>query len=215
MIYIKICKICKNEFETESSNQVYCSKKCRKRGAKKSYRIRKLKHIKSKDYSLDKQIAKLINKAHVLSREVGLLLLPYRCSCQDENHECAGQLELHHRDHNPFNIELSNLQWLCKKAHAEIHSQEEDCNIPNLIKAYLSIKNVEENNKEASYDELFEIKEYEDAVKVILEHMQIQGRNAVRQRDKYYNNMSSEEYELFTGEKKETEETKPTLFLLD
>ena len=45
MAFTKKCKICGATFESDSRNTVYCSDKCAKRGAKKAYRSRKMKHI--------------------------------------------------------------------------------------------------------------------------------------------------------------------------
>lgn len=33
----------------------------------------------------------------------------------------GGQLQCHHKDENPYNMELANLEWLCKWHHAEEH----------------------------------------------------------------------------------------------
>lgn len=39
-----------------------------------------------------------------------------------------------------LNMSPSNLRWLCVKAHAELHSQEEDVDLLNELKAYTTIK---------------------------------------------------------------------------
>lgn len=136
----KVCKICNKPFETESPNKQYCSEKCSKRAAKKAYRSRKMKHIMSKDYNLDKEIAQLNNRAHTLSRDLAKMFIPYKCASSEEGHICEDDLECHHINHDPFDCRISNLQWLCKKAHAQIHSKEHDCDIVAELKAYKTIK---------------------------------------------------------------------------
>lgn len=140
MSYQKVCKICKKEFESDARNTMYCSDKCAKRGAKRAYRSRKMKHMHSASYATDKDISKIVKKAYCLSREIASMFLVRKCDCPDCTRECASELEVHHIDHNPFNMDPSNLKWVCKKEHARIHSNEHDCDFPNELKAYLGIK---------------------------------------------------------------------------
>lgn len=157
MTFTKVCKICNKEFESESRNTSYCSDKCAKRGAKKAYRRRKMKHINSPTYKDDKEIMKLVSKARAVSREIATAFLPIKCSCTDPNHECDGELQCHHIDHNPFNMHPSNLRWLCTKAHAALHAKEEDCNILEEMKAFAKIKEQAEiraRNKEKQSSQL-------------------------------------------------------------
>lgn len=140
MPYTKTCKICGNTFESESRNTVYCSDKCAKRGAKKAYRSRKMKHINAVRRGDDSEINNLIHNAYKLSREVAKLCLIKKCSCTDKDHVCEGELHVHHIDHDVFNNHPSNLMWLCEKAHKEIHSSEENCSIESEIKAYIVIR---------------------------------------------------------------------------
>ncbi len=144
MIYKKICTICGNEFESDSNNAKYCSDKCAKRGAKKTYRSRKMKHINAVKRGDDKAIKQLMTNAYRLSREVAKLCLFKKCSCTDPDHICEGELHVHHTDHDPFNCHPSNLIWLCERAHNEIHNNEEDVSIVNEIKAYITIRKQEE-----------------------------------------------------------------------
>jgi hypothetical protein len=43
--------------------------------------------------------------------------IPFLCSCGINL-----KLEAHHRDLNPMNNELGNLEWLCKKCHEALHA---------------------------------------------------------------------------------------------
>lgn len=140
MPFKKKCKICGNEFESDSRNTIYCSDKCAKRGAKKAYRSRKMKHINAVRRGDDKEIEALVTLAYKLSREVAKMCLVKKCSCKDKDHVCEGELQVHHINHNPFDNRPENLQWLCEKAHHEIHSQEEDCNIIDETKAFITIR---------------------------------------------------------------------------
>ena len=140
MSFTKTCKICGSTFESDARNTIYCSDKCAKRGAKKAYRSRKMKHINAVRRGDDKEIENLISAAYKLSREVAKMCLIKKCSCTDKDHVCEGELHVHHKDHDPFNCDPSNLIWLCEKAHNEIHSQEEDCSIESEIKAYVTIR---------------------------------------------------------------------------
>lgn len=144
MAYTKTCKICGKEFESDSRNTRYCSEKCSKRGAKKAYRSRKMKAINRATYASDKEINQLVQRVYKLSREIAEMFLPKECSCDDPNHICEGPLEVHHIDHCPMNLQVSNLRWLCKKAHAQLHSQEEDCDFIGELKAYRTIKEQKE-----------------------------------------------------------------------
>lgn len=140
MPFKKICKICGTEFESDARNTIYCSDKCAKRGAKKAYRSRKMKHINAVRRGDDKEIENIITAAYKLSREVAKLCLIKKCSCTEEGHICSGELHVHHIDHDPLNCHPSNLVWLCEVAHNEVHNKEEDCSIDNEIKAYVVIR---------------------------------------------------------------------------
>ena len=144
MAYQKTCVICGNSFESESRNTRYCCEACAAKGAKKASRRRKLKSIRSESYASDKEINQLVQRAYTLSREIATMFIPKECSCTDHGHVCEGDLECHHIDHNPFNMHPSNLRWLCKKAHAELHSREEDCDFMGELKAYKLIKEQKE-----------------------------------------------------------------------
>lgn len=140
MSFTKTCKICGSTFESDARNTIYCSDKCAKRGAKKAYRSRKMKHINAVRRGDDKEIENLISAAYKLSREVAKMCLIKKCSCTDKDHVCDGELHVHHKDHCVLNCHPSNLVWLCEKAHNQIHSQEEDCSIESEIKAYVTIR---------------------------------------------------------------------------
>lgn len=144
MAYSKTCKICSKEFESSSKNAVYCSDKCAKRGAKKAYRSRKIKHINAVRRGDDKEIELLITSAYKLSRAVAKMCLHKKCMCSDKDHVCHGELHVHHINHNPFHCHPSNLIWLCEKAHHDLHATEEDCSINDEIKAFITIRKQEE-----------------------------------------------------------------------
>lgn len=147
MAYSKTCKICGEAFESESRNTIYCSDKCSKRGAKKAYRSRKMKHINAVRRGDDKELEALLATAYKLSRDVAKMCLHKVCSCTDKDHVCEGELHCHHKDHNPLNCDPSNLIWLCEKAHNEIHAIEEDCSIMDELKAYVTIRKQSEIRK--------------------------------------------------------------------
>ena len=140
MAFTKKCKICGATFESDSRNTVYCADKCAKRGAKKAYRSRKMKHINAVRRGDSKEIEGLITAAYKLSRDIAKMCLVKKCACTEANHACDGELHCHHIDHNPFNCNPSNLVWLCEKAHIEIHNKEEDCSIIDEINAFVTIR---------------------------------------------------------------------------
>lgn len=140
MAFKKKCKICGNDFESESRNTIYCSDKCAKRGAKKAYRSRKMKHINAVRRGDEKEIEILINASYKVAREVAKMCLIKKCACKDPNHICEGELQVHHINHCLFDNNPSNLMWVCEKAHKEIHAVEEDCSIVDEIKAYVTIR---------------------------------------------------------------------------
>jgi hypothetical protein len=144
MSFTKICTICGNEFESASNNTKYCSDKCAKRGAKKAYRSRKMKHINAVKRGDDKAIKQLMTDAYRLSRAIAKLCLFKKCMYNKPNHVCEGELQVHHIDHCVWNNSPSNLIWLCEKAHNEIHNNEEDCSIIDETKAYITIRKQEE-----------------------------------------------------------------------
>lgn len=140
MAYTKVCKICGESFESDSRNTIYCSDNCSKRGRKKAYRARKMKHINAVRRGDDKEIENLITTAYHLARDVAKMCLIKKCSCTDPDHICDGDLCVHHKDHDVFNNHPSNLIWVCEKAHNMIHSEEEDCSIDNEIKSWVTIR---------------------------------------------------------------------------
>ena len=144
MPFTKICTICGNEFESASNNTKYCSDKCAKRGAKKAYRSRKMKRINAVKRGDDKAIKQLMTDAYRLSRGIAKLCLFKKCMYNKPDHVCEGELQVHHIDHCVWNNSPQNLQWLCEKAHNEIHNQEEDCSIIDETKAYITIRKQEE-----------------------------------------------------------------------
>lgn len=140
MAYTKVCKICGESFESDSRNTIYCSDNCAKRGAKKAYRARKMKHVNAVRRGDDKEIENLITAAYHLARDVAKMCLIKKCAYTDTDHVCEGELHVHHKDHDVFNNHPSNLMWVCEKAHNIIHSEEEDCSIDNEIKSWVVIR---------------------------------------------------------------------------
>lgn len=140
MTYTKCCKICHSEFTTEARNKLYCCEKCAQKAAKKAYRARQKKKQIQLNNCDDNQFESIIRQAYSLSQNVATMFLPKVCSCKDHDHVCEGELVVHHIDHNVFNTQVSNLCWVCEKAHNEIHNEEEDCSIRDELKAYLTIK---------------------------------------------------------------------------
>ena len=140
MTFTKKCKICGSAFESDSRNTVYCSDRCAKRGAKKAYRSRKMKHINAVRRGDDKEVEAVIAAAYKLSHEVAKLCLPKVCTCTDPNHVCEGELHIHHKNHFVLDNRPQNLQWLCEKAHHAIHAAEEDNSVFDELKAFVTIR---------------------------------------------------------------------------
>lgn len=150
LAYSKNCKICDKAFESDSKNTTYCSDKCAKLGAKRARRSRKMKRINAIKRGDDKEIEALITSAYKLSRTVAKMCLHKKCMCADKDHVCSSELHVHHIDHCVFNMNPSNLVWLCEKAHHELHATEEDCSINDEIKAFITIRKqaeIRERNK--------------------------------------------------------------------
>ena len=140
MSYSKTCKICGCSFESGSRNKVYCSDKCAARGAKKASRSRKMKHINAVRRGDEKEIENLMSASRRMARDIAKLMLHKKCSCTDKDHVCEGELVVHHINHQVFDNRPENLQWLCEKAHNEIHANEEDCSTVDEVKAYITIR---------------------------------------------------------------------------
>ncbi len=146
---VKICKLCNSEFKARHSIQIYCSKHCSSRGKAKSSPITiscavcnksferylsDLKNSKSGIYFCSRACK---GKAQRIGTQIPEILPPHygkstayralamrnkekiceRCGYQD----IPEILEVHHRDQNRSNNELSNLEILCPTCHAEVH----------------------------------------------------------------------------------------------
>ena len=131
-VYKKICKNpkCNKDFESESRNTRYCSTECcataqiiNKKKDKKCSKRRK--RVPGGPCFTTFTIKDLCS----LSRDVADAVLQKKCqmSLRDPSHVCSGNLELHHKDANPFNISISNMEYLCRTAH-----EEEQQKLPNL-----------------------------------------------------------------------------------
>lgn len=114
----KKCPVCNKTYETTSRSQKFCSSEC----CKKS-QARHRKH--RKDYDLNKEVIRLSSRSHsiateVISQLVALGVISYQCSCGATEH-----LQVHHVNLNWLDNTPSNLQVVCPKCHAEIHSKLE------------------------------------------------------------------------------------------
>jgi hypothetical protein len=103
-----------------------------------------MKHINAVKRGDDKEIEALITSAYKLSRDIAKMCLHKKCMCTDKDHVCSGELHVHHKNHIIWDNRPQNLQWLCEKAHHEIHNQEEDVSIIEEIKAFITIRKQEE-----------------------------------------------------------------------
>jgi hypothetical protein len=106
-----------------------------------------MKHINAVRRGDDKELEALLATAYKLSRDVAKMCLHKVCSCSDNDHVCDGELHVHHKDHCVLNNSPQNLQWLCEKAHRELHNNEEDCSIMDELKAYVTIRKQSEIRK--------------------------------------------------------------------
>lgn len=72
---------------------------------------------------------------------------------KSECEECGSedQLQIHHKDRNHFNDNLSNLRTLCNSCHQTLH-QEEDGNGNSLVPKWKEIVSIEPDGYEMTYD---------------------------------------------------------------
>ena len=140
MKYKKKCPVCGKAFESDVRNKKYCGDACAKRGAKKAYRSRKMKHIRSVMSGDEKEIDNIIQTSYKLAQVIAKMFLPKVCSCTEPGHKCNEKLNVHHKDHNCLNNSVTNLCWLCENAHHQIHNEEEDCSVKEELKAYVVIR---------------------------------------------------------------------------
>ena len=85
--------------------------------------IRRLIEPLSSSYTLAHKIEELFN-------------IPKTCNCAEHGYtdECSGEIELHHKDGNPFNNSPGNLGNLCRKHHGRADDEHVVVNVVELYK---------------------------------------------------------------------------------
>lgn len=118
--YTKTCLCCKKKYGSNARGQRFCSQACQKRYSSKQKNERKF-------YSETKELMRIKARAHSLAVEIKEFWFHQQgleCEC-----ECCGAsdtaLEVHHKDRNFLNNTPENLEMLCKKCHAQRHSDAE------------------------------------------------------------------------------------------
>lgn len=116
--WTKKCPICGKLYETFSRSQKFCSDSCCKKAQVK-------RRKQKKEYDATKEVVRLSSRSHSLANEVvrqyvNLGLIEYKCSCG-----CTEGLQIHHCNLNWLDNRIENLQVVCPKCHAEIHSKLE------------------------------------------------------------------------------------------
>lgn len=145
--YQKVCKYCGSEFESTARNTRYCSKVCSDKAQEINIRKTKKRRTKRKEYSLNKKVNNTLSYAYKTAHKVAeLFLIPKVCNCSAYNFDtpCTGDLELNHKDLNPFNNNPNNLEYLCKHHHARYHA--EVVGDVNVVAEYQSL--IESNIRE-------------------------------------------------------------------
>jgi len=129
------CRYCGENFLARTSFQVYCSKTCRNadslRRAVESGRKRlydKTWHYKYQDRENAKQKEREYRRNFGGNRQKTMERDGFKCQ------KCSGNenLLVHHKDINPKNNSIENLQTLCRGCHARVHnviSPERKCTI--------------------------------------------------------------------------------------
>lgn len=115
----KRCPICGKVYETTSRGQKYCSDACLKKATKRRKK-------QQKEYDKTKDIVRLSARSHALAVETleQLVRLGYRekeCDCCHSTEN----LQVHHKNLLWLDNSPSNLQYLCPKCHANVHSSLE------------------------------------------------------------------------------------------
>lgn len=131
-MFTKKCKYCDKEFESEARNTRYCSLTCCSKAQQKQRKIKQVRKRKRKEYSENVEINRVLSAAYTLAKKVSDLFdLDRTCHCQEFYLEgdCTEDIQLHHRNFNPFDNRPENLIWLCTSHHAKLHSNSNDVNI--------------------------------------------------------------------------------------
>lgn len=155
-------------------------------------------------------IEEIIFKSNTLAVEIAEQFKAKVCACSDPNHRCSGELVVHHLDNDCFNNHPMNLQWLCSKAHAELHAIEKEYSIKKELEAYAVIKKLESETPKDYWDDLYFNSEYSNAYQTLYEQHEIRDYNWNLQYERRMQQLDPEDYEAITGEKKPS----PTLVLI-
>lgn len=151
-VYKKVCKHCGKEFESVARNTRYCSQECCDKAQKVRTSHNKKCAKRRKEYDENKDLARLVSRTYAIANALGALI-PKVCALSGQpGHECSGPMELHHKNGNPFNNSLSNLEWRCRCAHEEAHKEMPVYSIVDILKEALLQENPQEVFREYFYD---------------------------------------------------------------
>ena len=138
-VYSKVCKYCGKEYTSTSRNQKYCCQECSDKAQKKNKAIKKKRARRRKEYDENREINQALSAAYSLAHKVAdLYMIPKVCGCGSYDccdGECEGELQLHHRDFNPFNNHPKNLVYLASNHHAQVHADAKDSAV-NMVETY-------------------------------------------------------------------------------
>lgn len=148
-VYQKVCRYCGKDYTSASRNQRYCSEECCAKAQQKNKSKAKKSRKRRKAYDENKELNRLIARAYTLAQALGELL-PKECAHKHiPSHVCSGPMELHHRDGNPFNNSLSNLVWVCRRAH-----EDEQKKLPEFSMVAILKEAILQDNPQAVFHEL-------------------------------------------------------------
>lgn len=148
-VFDKICKNvkCGKEFKSTSRNQRYCSDECCEYCQKVNTKKMQSRKRRRREYDKNKEINRMLSKSYSLAHQVAEEFgIPKVCECVlrgDDLHEnpCSGELQLHHKDGDPFNNSPMNLGWFCNHHHAE---EDEKHGRINMITLWQECMEIEE-----------------------------------------------------------------------
>lgn len=116
--YTKKCVCCKKIYGSNARGQRFCSPQCQKNYAKRLKEDRRF-------YSERKELMRIKARAHALAVEIKRFRL-HQANKEFVCEVCGeSAVEVHHKDLNFLNNTPSNLICLCKKCHAQAHSEAE------------------------------------------------------------------------------------------
>lgn len=164
--------------------------------------VRIYRHFINNFIGLVVMIEELIHKSNALAIEIAEQFKAKICACSDPSHKCSGELVVHHLDNDCFNNHPMNLQWLCSKAHTELHSVDKEYSVKKELEACIVIKNLESETPKEYWDELYFDYEYNNAVKTIHDQHELRAYNWKLQHERKLLQLDPEDYEAITGEKK-------------